>query len=93
MPAHDQDAASSLAHQQMAYNTAIAARIEWELEAGPLQNWAQTINRCSDVVSSLARITKRVILKGSKTFICLISLPPTADPGHSLQRERTERVP
>ncbi len=29
VPAHDQDAASALAHQQMAVNTAIAASIEW----------------------------------------------------------------
>jgi len=28
-PAHEQDAASALAHQQMAYNTAVAASIEW----------------------------------------------------------------
>ncbi|MGC2741755.1 MAG: hypothetical protein WA672_01105 [Candidatus Angelobacter sp.] len=29
VPAHEQDEASALAHQQMAYNTAIAASIEW----------------------------------------------------------------
>jgi hypothetical protein len=29
VPAHEQDAASILAHQQLAYNTAIAASIEW----------------------------------------------------------------
>jgi hypothetical protein len=29
VPAHEQDEASAFAHQQMAYNTAIAASIEW----------------------------------------------------------------
>jgi hypothetical protein len=29
VPAHEQDAASAAAHQQMAYNTAVAASIEW----------------------------------------------------------------
>ena len=29
VPAHEQDAASALAHQQLAFNTAVAASIEW----------------------------------------------------------------